>query len=506
MEKLKNIIFLLCLTGLYFLYVSFNSTLFDSGMRKFQHFSGEFLVEYSNNFKVFSDKEFYYFKNLESDLNQAILFEKSFLERSSFKSYLRNTLCKNFECKQIEDLNSENLLCFSNWCVLKHKDFNIEFLEPKNIFTKITKKEALVEAAKILALRKGVGFDDLDYSESCFDDVLDTDLNFKWICYAKDQGLVIGVNGILFEDHKLNLFGALKFLSKAYEINDFEKIYKSSDLEFKKMTEFHYGYALIKNSLESGLIDNPSRLDIWPNQIVYKAEWDLIKERFHQLARNKKLYVSHSLDSDFDFTIFDDSDLSLEFDKDLFPKQVQFDDTNFRIVNVEMSNYDFWSILNFKTRNTRYNAMIDNVIGEIKTRGFGSRSAVKSSFSLDLSNQTNWKLKSFVNDGSFTFEKLTYDTFKKLGYWSPDYKDVLLKMNNNVFGSYQMTEKVDQKFMQKRNLDVQRFYYVNYLAGNNGYNLTDVKNDDLFNKLYDFHGENAKEHLEILIEKLKNND
>jgi hypothetical protein len=219
---------------------------------------GLFAFDYRHDYEVRENEGIYYVQEISKENVVFQIFEES--EERFFEEW-------DYDCEQG--------VCYSE----SEAVMNLELLPgpAADRFDMLTRAETL---EWLLTLR----YPDKDFSQyaaDCFEDVTAADPLSEYVCYAQDQGIVVGIGGSFYSDSSINLWGVLKILFLVFEEDDYE--FDESELDesmFELMTKYHYAYDLVGKAYYEGLFANVTGKDIWPNRAVYKAEASMIAENF----------------------------------------------------------------------------------------------------------------------------------------------------------------------------------------------------------------------------------
>lgn len=174
------------------------------------------------------------------------------------------------------------------------------------------------------------------------------------------------------------------------------------------------------------------------------------------------------------------------------------------VLKLYMGRMDFENIFVHRTGNNRYPAWLeihypDGSSDErsilIKTRGNANRGYIKSGFTIEsfvdfeeadsfegdefLEEADEFKLRGFINEETMIHEKLFYQRFAGLNYSSPDFFDATLEINGIPLGFYQVTEAIKEEFFERRDLNVEDFYYARNSGSIYNTNLRYYENDEI---------------------------
>jgi hypothetical protein len=198
-------------------------------------------------------------------------------------------------------------------------------------------------------------------------------------------------------------------------------------------------------------------------------------------------------------------------------------------IEILMRNQDFHLIIENRTGNERYPALVlikypdgnvDKKAVLIKTRGNASRGFIKSSYTIEafddfkenptysgdefLQGADEFKLKSMITDTSLLREKVLYHAFRELGYPEPDYMEVMVNLNGQELGFYQLTEAVQREFFERRFMNVKNYYYSRNIASEFHANLTNPGVEGVIEEFYRAKGD--EDLLFHFIDALERND
>lgn len=237
--------------------------------------SEDFSFEYANNYEVQKNGEVYYLRNLS---NGVVAFQM-FPEKSEF------------------DFESGDYKCKSGFCYSSEtpsrvvNNVNIGSKEQSN--TLLSRSEALQMVLEMKYPKDDFG----QYAGDCFADVKSSDEDSGYICYAKQNGIVVGIGDSFYPDSSVNLWGLLKMLFLINEVEDYDfDLDKMDEDVFEMMTVYHHGYEVVAKSYYEGLFENVHGQEIWPNRHVYLEEAEDIMNRFvdWQNGRKFKLYTTNN--------------------------------------------------------------------------------------------------------------------------------------------------------------------------------------------------------------------
>ncbi len=187
---------------------------------------------------------------------------------------------------------------------------------------------------------------------------------------------------------------------------------------------------------------------------------------------------------------------------------------NIPVVKIFLEPAQFQEMLQNRTTRQRYVGWLDFQADEkskitrsirIKTRGNGSLGYIKPSFTVEtfkdfpktfalpfLADGNEFKLRSVLSDESMIREKLWYDVFRKLGLPAPNFTTVLVEINGQPFGVYQLVEPIKKPFFKKRNLSVSDYFYAKNSGSVYNPNLTWLGNPAKTLSPYKIHGDRVK--------------
>jgi len=237
---------------------------------------GLFSFSYKNNYEVREHKDVYYLRDLSSMKVVFQIFEKG--DNMYFDPSL-------YSCKKAYD--SE--VCYSrNTPDGIVKDINLvpDLIEYYDSYLLLSRGEAL---QKLLDLK----YPDKDFSQyrgSCFADVSYSDELSGHICYAKNQGLVSGIDGSFWPKNTMNLWGMVRLLFDIFEITDYSVDTRFVDeTVFDKISSYHPAYSVLKKAYAEGLFDNPRGVSVWPNRNVGVREAGMMIRNFAEWSEGKEI-------------------------------------------------------------------------------------------------------------------------------------------------------------------------------------------------------------------------
>lgn len=240
----------------------------------FHEEDGLFEFEYKNNHEVIRIENIYFLKELKTGEPSFQIFEVT--DETEFD-----------QMAYVCDTDGAKTVCYSK----STPDFIVKEIsifpgEEKDKYRFVTRAGAL---RYMLQLRHPET-DFSTFASSCFDDIYYSHPDSGYICYAKENGIVEGIAGMFYPDSGINLWGTLKFLFFIYEEDDYEfDEDKINEDMFEKMTIYHHAYEVIAKSLYEGIIINEKQDQLWPNKVLYKAEFDEIVENFFLWQNEKQL-------------------------------------------------------------------------------------------------------------------------------------------------------------------------------------------------------------------------
>ncbi len=262
------------------------------GYNRFEHEDGLFRFEYLNHLAVKENRGIYF---LEDIRDQTVVFQ--IFERHDGLDFDENAyICDSYQGD--DPIFEGKTLCFSagspDQIVANLELFAVPdtFLIQDHAFVMgqatLTHNEFrrfdFFTRAQMLELALSIQFPDTDfgqYAAQCFEDVGPEHPLSGYICYAKDEGIVMGIGEYYYPESSINLFGILKILFLVFEVEDQSFDASAIDLElFEKMNQGHYAFPLIAKGLYEGIIQNPSDQLLWSNQNLYKGDVMEITSRF----------------------------------------------------------------------------------------------------------------------------------------------------------------------------------------------------------------------------------
>ncbi|MCT4592054.1 MAG: CotH kinase family protein [Candidatus Gracilibacteria bacterium] len=224
-----------------------------SELNYFQHINGDFSFYYPNNFEVKKFQDIYYVQSATS-------------KEPYFLIFLKNS---NIQYKK-------GILCAPDYCFNANNQgvvFNLSFekFSKERDLTPITRREALIRVIDLAYPN-----DDFSIYTDCF-----SDENDPRICFAKEKGIVKGIRGEFHGELSVNLWGFLKFLFKAFEINDFDFDQKYlENIYFEKFSKNHVDYDLISKAFYEGIFDQIEKDTIWANKTLFREDISVILDNF----------------------------------------------------------------------------------------------------------------------------------------------------------------------------------------------------------------------------------
>ena len=266
----------------------------------FEHPDGLFRLEYLNHLALKYNRGVYF---LEDIRDQTVVFQ-IFEKRDNFRFDDNDYICQTYTGKDsfyegktlcfsflVTDQIVANLELFAEPDVLLKEDFElVQSKHPNGVEERVYRYDFLTRA-QMLELALGLKYPDRnfdEYADDCFYDVSKDHPLSGYICFAKSEGIVIGISGAYYPESSINLFGVLKILFLTFEIDDREFDPDALDQHlFEKMGMNHYAYPLVSKALYEGLIENPKDLLLWSNQHAYKGEVMQITSRFLQWIDGK---------------------------------------------------------------------------------------------------------------------------------------------------------------------------------------------------------------------------
>ncbi len=231
----------------------------------FHHQDGLFEFEYKNNYEVRNVEDIYFLQELSTENISFQIFENN--DEITFEETA-------FICEDDDGIE----VCYSKGS----PDFIVQNLtlfagEKNDRYDFLTRAEVL----EILLEMKYPEIDFDDHADDCFLDVSKKDKRSGYVCFAKENGFVVGIADNFYSDSGINLWGTLKLLFLIFEEDDYSFDYsKLNEDVFGKMTIYHYAYDLIAKASYEGIINNPRQVDFWPNRVLYLSEFDDIVDTF----------------------------------------------------------------------------------------------------------------------------------------------------------------------------------------------------------------------------------
>lgn len=235
----------------------------------FEQEDGLFRFEYKNNYEVFKNDNIYYLEELSTGAVPFYYFIDDQSKDDSTFEYSE----EEFMCFEKEDIR----LCKTRNIPENILRYDQTFLENKPAYTRLTRGETL---EWLLGLR----YPEKDFAkeaDACFEDITAEHPQSGPICYAKKQGIVVGIAGNFYPESNINLFGLLKILFLTF--NEKDLAFDEEKLDpafFELMTTYHIAYPYIAKAYYEGILTNALRKDIWPNRHVYRDEAEDIAARF----------------------------------------------------------------------------------------------------------------------------------------------------------------------------------------------------------------------------------
>lgn len=183
------------------------------------------------------------------------------------------------------------------------------------------------------------------------------------------------------------------------------------------------------------------------------------------------------------------------------------------VVKIFMDPIQFEEILTHRTARERYLAWLEIEFPSgqkikrairIKTRGNATIGYIKPSLTIEtfkkfktdqipfLKDGNEFKLRSFVNDESMISEKLFYDSFKNMNYPAPNFEPVLVELNGESFGLYQLTEPIKKLFFATRDIFTDDYFYAQNSGSKYNTNLKKLPTDSLTLSQYKIRGNRHK--------------
>ncbi|MBN2087935.1 CotH kinase family protein [Candidatus Peregrinibacteria bacterium] len=261
-----------------------------------------FRFEYKNHLVVKVNRGVYFLENIA---NKEVIFQ--IFEETDDMVFEKN----DYQCESYSGENQDFLrktICFSKYNP-DNAIINLEIFGRKDKFAriemaKVSAKSALkynyevnksdfFTRAEALELGLTLAYPEKDFSTyagNCFKDVNKNHPLSGYICYAKDNGIVIGIENSFYPENSVNLFGLLKILFKTHDIEDMEFDESMIDLSvFEQMQTIHYAYPQIGKALYEGLFDNITNKSLWSNQSVSKGEIIHITYNFINWINGRKM-------------------------------------------------------------------------------------------------------------------------------------------------------------------------------------------------------------------------
>jgi len=254
------------------------SEIFSKDYNSFIHDEDLFSFEYENSFRVRKNGEIYYLSQLMDD------------KHAPFKIFINDTRYtfdrSEFKC----DTNVHIEICYSK-DVSEEIVQNVKLFEPAET---IDDKYEKLTRAETLEWVLGTRYPEKDFDKhlgECFEDVNAETEYGGHVCFAKQKGIVIGIENNFYPEQSINLWGLLKILFLTNEVNDYryDEEFLNKD-EYELMTKYHLAYDLIAKSDYEGILNNMVEgADIWPNRAIYKKEASQIMQNFLDWQDGKQI-------------------------------------------------------------------------------------------------------------------------------------------------------------------------------------------------------------------------
>lgn len=281
--------------------INFFSASTTPNYNKFEHESGIFRFEYKNNLAVKMNHGLYFLEDLNSKKIAFQIFENV----SEFQFNADDFHCESYKGDKVDFTGRE--VCFSvgstdqpiiNLELFGRKDKYlreqfayfaardaVDYLDGARRYGFFTRAEAL----KLVLTIRHPEMDFSEHSRNCFNDVTTAHPLAGYICYAKKEGIVLGIGGNFYPESNVNLFGILKILFLSFEIEDLDfDINALNARVFEQITKTHYAYPIMAKSMAEGLFENPLDKILWSNQNAFKGEVIQVTSNFLRFLEGAK--------------------------------------------------------------------------------------------------------------------------------------------------------------------------------------------------------------------------
>lgn len=333
-------------------------------MNQFEVETGLFSFEYRNHLAVKKYLDIYYLEDLKNkrvvfqifESDPDIHFDSEFFTCAEYvgvqTAFANKKVCfsknppENFVSNlelfgQPQRFLKKELQFFSNKGLIQLSQFNeLDFF-------------SRAEAVQFILALRYPQRDFSSFSANCFDDISKDHPYSGVACYAKQQGIMVGIGGKLYPEQSINLHGILKILFKVFEVEDysFNEHFLDPAL-FEQMQQIHIAYPIIAKSYYEGLFTNLTDQIHWANRNVYKGEALQIIYRFIQWkeGRKFKVYDSAPAYTDDTFLYLKGGDFTAQFEEN--PDEA-FDD-NDQIVSISYYPYGLDTEIYFLDRGGIY--------------------------------------------------------------------------------------------------------------------------------------------------------
>lgn len=146
----------------------------------------------------------------------------------------------------------------------------------ENGFLSKSQPDGFFRRGEVVALSAKIKYPEKDfseYAERCF---LDVPINHPYageICWAKTEGIIMGIDQNFYPESTINVWGMLKILGLTFEQEwpepDWEKV---PDSFMTKLHPAHIAAPLLVSAWELGVLKNPEDLSLWPNRALKQKE------------------------------------------------------------------------------------------------------------------------------------------------------------------------------------------------------------------------------------------
>ena len=218
-----------------------------------------------------------------------------FLEENTTK----NVVWTVFEPTQSIRYKIKDFTCFSN--LKKQKEFCVKNLKNPHFIKNLIlfPQEKVYEQEKIKFFKKNIFFEKYDqtgffnrgdmialtlklkypnkdftpYAQRCFLDVFSSHPYSGEICWAKSQGIIMGIDRNFYPEASINVWGILKILGLTFEQPwpepDWDKIPESF---MSKLHKEHIAADMLASAWEYGILKNIENQSLWPNRSIKQKE------------------------------------------------------------------------------------------------------------------------------------------------------------------------------------------------------------------------------------------